>query len=466
MASSNFQSLYNLTVSYLHSILYNKIPSSISNQLLDIPTWWDRVSAALPPHLSISSLFSNPAPENLLTLILPFLILLVSMSTWGRPWNFGRYSPFATASPVGASPPTVTENDYHYIGPEDIVDPPHSHSIEDNYRYSHPHNVTRIDNSGQHSPDILVLQHLGTTYPLHLPAFSIGEGRLKVGDLRRLAAEETKTDDPRRVKLFYKGKILKDDHRACCDEGLKQNSVLRCVVTEAGHHTRREDGESSSSADSDEMLESGMGGPRVEVGDASRESRSKRKGHRGGRRKPRGAGDGGANSSVEALGSNYLNPQDSRPATRSYSPASPRAGSPRASHQSHSNPQPPPITTTVPHQQPPSSSPPPSTSSSRPKPQIPVDILDTLSHTLHFDLVPKCKHFLAHPPSDAKSRDMEYKRLSETIFAQVTLKLDAVETEGDEGRRTRRRQLVKETQSILAELDRAAKAGFKAGGGG
>ena len=378
------------------------------------------------------------------------------MSAWGRLWNSGRYSPFATASPVGASPPTVTENDYHYISPEDIVDPPHSHSIDDGYRYSHPHNATRIDNSGQHSPDILVLQHLGTTYPLHLPAFSIGEGRLKVGDLRRLAAQQTKTDDPRRVKLFYKGKILKDDHRACCDEGLKQNSVLRCVVTEAGHHGRRDDVDSSSSADSEEMLDAGLGGG-VEVGDASRESRSRRKGHRGGRRKTRGAGDGGssveASSTTQPTSSNYLTPQESRPPTRAYSPTSPRASSPRAPLPSHPHPQP---TPTAPSQQTPSSPPPPS------RIKTPLDVLEALSHTFHSELVPKCKHFLAHPPSDAKSRDMEYKRLSETIFAQVTLKLDAVETEGDEGLRTRRRELVKETQSILADLDRAAKA--KAGG--
>lgn len=389
------------------------------------------------------------------------------MSAWGR---LGRYSPFASASPVGASPPTVTDNDYHYIGPEDIVDPPHSHSVDDDYHYSHPHNVTRIDTSGQHSPDILVLQYLGKTYPLHLPAFSVVEGRLKVGDLRRLAAQETKTDDPRRVKLFYKGKILKDDHRPCCDEGLKQNSVLSVVVPEAGYAGRRDDVESSSSADSEEMLQGGLGGPRVDVGDASRESRSKRKSGRGaGRRKHGGAGNGGGSSSIEAPSSNHLTPKDSRPPTRNYSPASPRASSPRAPLPPY--PQPSASTTTststASQQQPPSSPlPPPTPSSSRPKPQTPLDTLDALSHTLRFDLVPKCKQFLAHPPSDAKSRDMEYKRLSETIFAQVTLKLDAVVTEGDEGLRTRRRELVKETQSVLAELDRAAKAGGKSGGGG
>lgn len=441
MASSNFQSLYELAVSYFHSILYNNIPSSISSQLLDIPTWFDRVFAAQSPRFSISSLFSNPTSEKLFTLLFPILILLFSMSAWGRLWNSGRYSPFATAAPVGASPPTVTENDYDYLGPDDIVDAPRGHSVDDSYRYPQQHNATRIDDSSSHSPDILVLQHLGTTYPLHLRAFSIGEGVLKVGDLRRLAALETKTDDPRRVKLFYKGKILKDDHRPCCDEGLKQNSVLRCVVTEAGHHGRRDDVESSESADSEEMLESGLGGPRVEVSGGSRESRSKRKGHRGGRRKTRVTRDGSVEASSTArTSSSFLTPQDSRPPTRSYSP-SPRAGSPHAPLQTHPQP--------AAAQQP----------SSPPRPKTSLDILDALSHTFHSEFVPKCKHFLAHPPSDAKSRDMEYKRLSEAILAQIILKLDAVATEGDEGLRTKRRELVKETQSLLSDLDRAAKAG-------
>lgn len=361
------------------------------------------------------------------------------MSAWGRLWNSGRYSPFATAAPVGASPPTVTENDYAYLVPDDIDDAPRGRTVDDSYHYAHQHNATRIDNASSHSPDILVLQHLGTTYPLHLPAFTIGEGVLKVGELRRLAARETKTDDPRRVKLFYKGKILKEDHRACCDEGLKQNSVLRCVITEAGHHGRRDDVDSSESADSEEMLESGLGGPRVEVDDGSREPR-KRKGHRGGRRKNRNARDGSVEASSDTRTSNsFLAPQGSHPPQRGYSP-SPRAGSPHAPPQTHPQP--------AAAQQP----------SSPPRPKTSLEILDALSHTFHSEFVPKCKQFLAHPPSDARLRDIEYKRLSETILAQIILKLDAVATEGDEGLRTKRRQLVKETQSLLNDLDRAGKA--------
>lgn len=437
VASSTLQSLSNLAISYAQSIKYQNISSSISAQLPDISDWLDRVFAA-QPHLPISSLLFDPTPEKLLAIFLPLLIFLFSMSTWGtRFWNSGRYSPFASASPVGASsPPTVSENDYDYLGPDDI-DAPSEHIIDNSYHYPHQHNATRIDSTSSLDPDILVLKHLATTYPIHLPAFSIAEGTMKVGELRRLAARETKTDDPRRVKLFYKGRILKDDSRPCCDEGLKQQSVLRCVITEAGHHGRRDHVESSESADSEEMIESGLGGPRAEADAGSRESRSKRKGHRGGRRKNRVARD----DNVETSNSNFLSPQDPYPAaTRNYSPDPPRMSSPSQAHPSH-----------------------PTTAQQKPfspsRPKTSLEIIDALSHTFHSDLVPKSKHFLAHPPSDAKQRDMEYKRLSETILAQILLKLDAVTTDGDEGLRTRRRELVKEAQSTLNDLDRAGKAG-------
>ncbi|MCJ1464372.1 hypothetical protein MMC07_002985 [Pseudocyphellaria aurata] len=362
------------------------------------------------------------------------------MSTWSkRFWSGGRYSPFGP--PATGSPPTVSEEDYHYLGPDDIVDPPRSHRTNDGYGFPLPRNATRSDAVNQHSPDILVLKHRGTTYPLHLPAFSIAEGDFKVGELRRLAAKETKTEDSRRVKLLYKGKILKDDNRACREEGLKQNSELMCVISEAGHLGSREDLESSDSADSEEMLENDIEGPRIEVDGTIRgaDTRTKRKGHRGGRRKKPSNRDGslGPSNTTTPRESGFLSPQDPIP-PRSTSPA-PRAVSP-SRHQPNPNAQQAPLPT------------------SPPRPKTPFETLEAISQTFHNTIVPKCLHFTNQPPSDPKVRDLEYKKLSETILAQCILKTDAVETDGDEGLRAKRKQLVRETQEMLAELDKVMKA--------
>ena len=59
-----------------------------------------------------------------------------------------------------------------------------------------------------------------------------------------------------------------------------------------------------------------------------------------------------------------------------------------------------------------------------------------------------------HPPKDEKSRDFEYKKLSESILTQVLMKLDGVETEGNEVLRATRKELVRETQGWLNDMDR------------
>ena len=71
--------------------------------------------------------------------------------------------------------------------------------------------------------------------------------------------------------------------------------------------------------------------------------------------------------------------------------------------------------------------------------------------------MPMVEAYLASPPHDPKTREMEYKKLSETILAQVLLKLDGVETMGDEGLRAKRKELVRRIQGSLEDLDRVGK---------
>ncbi|KAL8709182.1 MAG: hypothetical protein Q9220_006062 [cf. Caloplaca sp. 1 TL-2023] len=355
------------------------------------------------------------------------------MSSWGRFFpSGGRYSPFA-ATPSQA-PPQVTEADYHYLGPDDIEIPP-QHSRNDSYGFpsssasSAPHRITRADSN---TPDILVLKHRSTTYPLHFPAYAIADGDITVGEIRHLAAHETKTDDHHRIKLLYKGKILRDDARPCRDEGLKQNSEIMCVVSEAAAQLQQ----SSSSASEDEMIENGIGGgggPRIDVDgtiidDSRPRERSRRKGHRGGRTKKKPI-------PTPKDSSTYLSPPNELPPTsttgRTHSPA--------------------PTT----NARAPSPAPPPQNLGKL----TPRATLEHLALRFHTEFVPACNNFTAYPPSDPKVRDFEYKKLSETILAQIILKLDAVETEGDEGLRAKRKELVRETQGVLGRLDLVGKGG-------
>ncbi|KAL8831116.1 MAG: hypothetical protein Q9191_001042 [Dirinaria sp. TL-2023a] len=345
------------------------------------------------------------------------------MSGWGRRfWPSGRYSPFGAG--VGG-PPTVTDDDYHYLGPDDIVDGP-SHR-NDSYGFPR-HNTSRADSADPLSPDILVLKHRGTTYPLHFQAFSIAEGRLSVHELRRYAAEATKCDDPRRIKLLYKGRVLKDDSKACKDEGLKQNSELMCVVSEGPTISgSRSEIESDESATEEEGYEDG--GPRVDVDGTIRHEPRKRKGHRGGKKRRGRGGDSGANSPPLPRDSGLLAPDAGIARTRSRSPSRTRQ---------------------------PSQAPPPPVQPS-PAPTTAAGQLDQLERLFHTDFVPKCVQYTSHPPSDAKTRDFEYKKLSETILTQIILKLDAVETAGDDALRARRKELVRETQQVLNGLDKVGK---------
>ncbi|KAI9750953.1 MAG: hypothetical protein M1835_001302 [Candelina submexicana] len=339
---------------------------------------------------------SNQPFEVLACYFLLLIVAAVSMSGWGRPfrgWG-GRFSPFTGGS--SQFPPHVTDNDFSYITNEDIdthlpydPNPPPSRPV-DSYD-------SRI------GPDVILLKHRNNIYPLHFPTYSIDDKRLTVGELRDEAAKAAQISDPRRVKLLYKGRILKDDTNTCKAEDLKVNSEILCIISDP-----LANGEEESDSGEDEL---GMA-----QADDGTPAKRKRIRHR--KKKSRKSGTTTPDS---GSGPNLAPPTSaagatSRPTTPNLPPA-------------------------------------------QVVPKTPLEKLAEISSTFHTQFVPQCVQFTNNPPSDPAKRDYEHKKLGEMILAQVLLKLDAVETEGDADARQRRKDLVKETQAVLNSLDAVAKQG-------
>lgn len=327
-----------------------------------------------------------------------------------RQWYYPRHaSPYA--STARGSPPVVRDEDYHYISQDDIVDPPRGFYNTD--RSTNPNDRSTNPND----PDVLFVRWRNDRIALRFPAFSIAEGFLKVGTIRQYAADEFRVRDVRRLKLRYRNRTLRDDAASAEEFGLRQHSEITCIVTEAP----TEDGESSA----DEADLRAANGPRVDVdGTIIRDSPSR-----------------GTRTSNHSRRDQPYPTTTSHPVTPSRSAfpqPTPSATAQRPSINSSS---------ASASALPPQYVPPPGPRNSREK-------LTDISAILNQNLVPLCNQFISNPPEEKKARDMEHAKLSETILAQILLKLDNVDTEGREELRRIRKGLVKDAQAVLASIDK------------
>lgn len=285
----------------------------------------------------------------------------------------GRWSPFARSPITENGPSQVSDADFSYITADDLK----------NGAYDR-------DNGPPRDTDLLTFKNKRTTYPVHFPAYSIDRGELTVGDVRDQAARKIGCD-PRRLKLLYKGKSLKDDGRSCREEGLREGVDVMCVTSDGVV-------EPPSSSDSEEEAADGEDGLAAEGQPKRRRNRNRNKKKKNNKKR----GDDVENN-LSVPGS-----ETSKPASRAPSPN--------------------PLAT-------------------------PMDKLNAYNQVLQ-SLIPQCNEFISHPPSENSKREFEYKRLSETILAQVLLKLDGVESD-DVDVRARRKELVREAQKVLNALDAA-----------
>jgi hypothetical protein len=330
----------------------------------------------------------------------------------------------------------VSDADFSYITSEDLAASQKNLGVAPSTTDA-SHNHTSSAPSGRSNAsgetDVLVLKHKRVSYPVHFPRGAIDAGELSVRAVRDAAARKMDVDDARRIKLFFKGRQLKDDQQARA-VGLRSDyeSEIMCVVGEGlplgssrneGAYAQDRNGAESGSESSDDNAGSSTPG-------GSRAKKSKNKRRRGGKKhskkgrsengtpEPSNAYVGGGGPRAEFLG---VRPSSALP------PRPPSA----ASNKRPSSP----------HKLPPT----------------PMEKLEGLSSKFHTTLVPLCVQYINNPPDEAAKREFEHKKLTETILAQVVLKLDAVDTQGDEAARATRKQLVKECNQMFSRLDEVVK---------
>lgn len=164
-----------------------------------------------------------------------FLVILaaVTMNRWTSSFPFGG----SRLSPFGRNTPQVTENDYSYITSDDLAAPPRTYDP----RQPHPHPSTAAVD------DILLLRYKTITHQVRFPAYSIGDGKLQVRDIKERAKVVLGLPEgsEQRMKLLYKGQQLKDAHRPCRDYNLKNQSEILCIVGEAPEAPEESDGSES-----------------------------------------------------------------------------------------------------------------------------------------------------------------------------------------------------------------------------
>lgn len=333
------------------------------------------------------------------TLACAALALPIGMSRYFYPGR-NDLSPYASQS--DSRGPYVTEDDFSYITSEDL-----ERSLDDPRSRQAPTN-------GKEDDDVLLVKCETVTYPIHFPAFSIGDGKLYVKDVRDRVGLvlELNRSQTARTRLFYKGRQLKELEVPIRTYGVKNNSELLVVVPEGGPS------EDDSDSSEEEVI---VKDPRDQQ---QQQRRKKKKGSKSGNKKKKSSR--APRDDEASLGANLDIPS---------STADSGSGAP-SKH--------------------PSRAPSPSV------PSGPLSQLETIRNHFDAELAPLCRSFMADPPRDPKKCEDEHRKISETVLQHVILKLDEVDTGGDPDIRAKRKALVNYVQGMLNDMDTKLPAGVKA----
>ncbi|KAI1080750.1 hypothetical protein F5B20DRAFT_570217 [Whalleya microplaca] len=315
-----------------------------------------------------------------------------SMSRW---WSRtrGSISPF-TSQADSQNVPHVTDEDFSYITSEDLESSlaPPARTYTPQVRQNAP-NVSD-------DYDLLMIKSNNVNYPIRFPGYSINDGKLLVKDVKQRAGLVMNISErrARHMKMYYKGRQLTEEEIPIRDYGIRNNSELLVAVPE---------GRISDADDTSTSEEATMPDPK----DQQKSKKNKNKKSKSKKKKDRTSPpESTANLEVpgQREGGNR-SPDPSRHPSRVPSPVVPNG---------------------------------------------PKEKLEAIRSHFETELQPLCQDFIENPPKDAKKRGDEYRKLSETVFQHVLLKLDEVDTGGDAAIRARRKELVNYVQGFLNGVDK------------
>ncbi|KAH8882302.1 hypothetical protein GQ53DRAFT_812180 [Thozetella sp. PMI_491] len=337
------------------------------------------------------------------------------MSRYGYS-NREGISPFNSS--IGQGVPAVTDDDFSYITSEDLE----VHGLDIPRRRGemyNDHHYARSAPGFEDNPeedDVLLLKVKGVIYPTKFPAYSIGDGKLLVCDLRDRIRVTMKLSErrARKMRMLYKGFQLSESTAPVRDYGVKNNSEVMVVL---------DDGAADSDSESSEEI--------VIVGQEEDEpSRRRNKKKRGSKKQSKRS----PRDSRSSLGLDVPQDDGRRASSRSRAPSPGSAVSAGSSAVS-------------------------GVSGVPGVPGGPIEKMNAIASHFNTVLLPVCVQYTANPPSDPKKRVDEHRKISETVMQQVILKLDELDTSSEEGARARRKELVRHVQDVLKALDDAKARG-------